>query len=165
MVELGLFVEERIELLDGWLVEMSPSNPPHAQAIRVLSRCLAEARQGVDLQVQLPLALSDHSEPEPDLALVPAGDYWGGHPTAAHLVIEVADASLRKDRGPKALAYALAGVPEYWVVNLVDRVVEVYTEPGAEGYGAVQRVAGDAVLSPGEFPEIQVPVARLFPAE
>lgn len=77
------------------------------------------------ISVQLPFALDDFSEPQPDLAVVPIADYSHEHPTESHLVVEVADSSLRKDRQIKAALYAARSVREYWIVNLVDDVIEV----------------------------------------
>jgi Uma2 family endonuclease len=108
---------------------------------------------GWHVRLQGPLALDDHSEPELDVAVVPgrALDYLAGHPTSAVLVVEVADSSLRLDRRFKAGLYARAALPEYWIVNLVDRVVEVHREPAAEpasAFGAVYRTID--VLRPGD---------------
>jgi len=129
MVEAGLFRDERVELLRGLLVEMSPQDPRHSAPIDRLTELLVLAlAPRARVRVQLPVALSEDSEPEPDLAVVAAGDYDTEHPTHALLVIEVAGSSLRKDRGLKASLYAEAGVPEYWIVDLAGGLVEVYTD-------------------------------------
>jgi Uma2 family endonuclease len=130
LVDTGAFDEERIELLDGVIVEMSPQSTWHADAIMQLTELLMRAVQGrARVRVQLPFAASEVSLPEPDVALVPPGDYRSAHPQTAHLIVEVALESLRKDRTLKAELYARARVPEYWVVNLVDRCIEVRTLP------------------------------------
>lgn len=164
MVAAGFFEDERLELLHGVLVTLSPQNALHAEAVTRLARWLMSALLGrATVRVQCPLALTDESEPEPDVAVVPEGDYSREHPATAWLVIEVSDASLAKDRNVKASLYAAAGVPEYWLVNLQDRVVEVRSEPAGDAYGRVEvRGPGDA-LSPSRFPEIVVDVAEIVP--
>ncbi len=162
MVELGFFANERIELLDGFLVPMSPQNAPHSAAIQRLTRLLQPALVGrADVRVQLPLAVSELSEPEPDLAVVPAGDYDRAHPHTGLLVVEVADSSLATDRR-KARAYAMAGVPEYWIVNLVEAVIEVHTGFGADSYAKIERVAKQASRRLTAFPDVEIHVADVL---
>jgi Uma2 family endonuclease len=96
------------------------------------------------VRAQLPLALSDYDEPFPDLAVVSGSprDYLAQHPTSALLVVEVSEASLKTDREVKGSLYASAGIPEYWILNLRERVLEVYREPAADAravYGAAYR--------------------------
>jgi Uma2 family endonuclease len=130
LVAEGAFDDERVELLGGVIVEMSPRDPRHDFAIERLTALLFELGRGrASVRPQLSFVASDDSVPEPDLALVPIADYSAAHPTTALLVIEVSNASLRKDRSIKAEIYARAGVPEYWVVDLTGRCVEVRTEP------------------------------------
>lgn len=131
---MGLFGhEERLELIGGEVVrKMTPQKPPHASGIvQIESALRALAIPNAHLRVQLPMALSDDSEPEPDVAIV-AGrpfDYAREHPTTALLVVEVADATLRFDRTVKAGLYASTGIQEYWILNLPDRVLEVLRDP------------------------------------
>ena len=163
LVEQGWFDDERVELLYGVLVTMSPQGPPHAHVNwrlqDILSRALVDK---AIVRGQMPLAISDDSEPEPDVAVVPVGDYFQAHPTNALLVVEVADTSLRKDKGTKAALYAENGVPEYWIVNLVEQVIEVYTGPTDEGYASVsQRKSGDAITLV-EFPDIRIAVSDIL---
>jgi Uma2 family endonuclease len=149
--------------LHGVVVAMTPSKPPHAFSIQKLNLFLVTAlgdRAGV--RIQLPLALTDDSEPEPDIAVVPPGDYGEAHPGAALLVIEVADSSLRKDRHIKAPLYASAGVPEYWLVNLVDGVVEVHEEPAEGTYRRVTRHARGETLRLESFPDVELRVADIL---
>ncbi|HEY3352927.1 MAG TPA: Uma2 family endonuclease [Polyangia bacterium] len=165
LVALGCFEDERVELLRGVLVAMSPQGALHAEVIRRLVRLLAAAlRDRGLLQVQSPLALGDDSEPEPDLAVVPPGDYAEAHPSEALLVIEVADSSLRKDRAIKAGLYAAARIPEYWLVNLDERTVEVYRVPAAGAYGSTTSAGRDAVLRPVALPDVELAVADFLPA-
>jgi Uma2 family endonuclease len=118
----------------------------------------------------MPLALSDDSEPEPDLAVV-AGDarvYMKEHPTTALLVVEVADSSLAFDRQRKGRIYAAAAIPEYWIVNLAERVLEVYRMPavaGSGGFEYTQRTTLDdrSRVSPLARPDTSIAVANLLP--
>ncbi len=147
---------------------MSPQNPPHAGVVRKLTQWLGDVvdRRAV-LQIQLPLDVGATSAPEPDVAVV-AGrpeDYMAAHPTTALLVIEVADSSLIQDRLTKAPLYAAAGVPEYWLVNLRDRCVEVHRRPVASG----RRWAEVRIACPGDrldlvaFPGPTIDVRELLP--
>ena len=139
MVEAGVFgPEDRLELLDGEIIDMAPQKSRHATAITLLANTLA-AVSGPDqtLRVQLPLALDDRSEPEPDIAVVPGGprDYRDAHPTTALLIVEVADTSLAYDRVSKLAAYARAGIPEYWILDLNSETLEVCRKPIGDTYG------------------------------
>jgi Uma2 family endonuclease len=164
MVEMGLFVDERVELLAGVLVEMSPQGTRHAEAVRRLSELfMVELKGRARISIQLPLALGDVSEPEPDLAVVPVGDYSRAHPSAALLVVEVADSSVTKDRRIKAPLYAALGVPEYWIVNLDGDVVEVLRDPAAVGFATVTTHPRGATLSPLAFPDLVVAVTDILP--
>jgi Uma2 family endonuclease len=168
MIEAGVLAEdERVQLVSGTLVTMTPQGRPHARAIQRLTRFLVRALgDDVEVLTQLPLTLVDDSEPEPDLAVVRAEDAQSGehHPRTALLVIEVAGDSLRLDRQSKAALYARAGIPEYWIVNLADATVEVQREPdsGAGVYRARTIVcSGDSVASTS-VPELRIEVAALF---
>jgi Uma2 family endonuclease len=163
MVAEGLFAGERVELLDGVIVEMSPQDPRHAGAVQRLTRVLGRALAGrADVRVQLPLAVSEDSLPEPDTALVALRDFDQAHPTKAFLVVEVAEASLRKDRTVKAALYARAGVPEYWVVNLVERAVEVHTDASAGVYARVTSAKPGESIRLRTFPEVEVEVGEMI---
>ena len=138
-VELGIFTpEDPIELIDGELVpRASPQSSQHATA----GQLTADALRGVFNEAffprqRMPLRLGAASVPEPDLAVVRGGprDYVHSHPRTAELVIEVADSSLVIDRGRKLRLYAREGIPEYWIVNLVDDCVEVRRRPAGEDY-------------------------------
>jgi Uma2 family endonuclease len=163
LVDLGVFNEdERIELLYGTLVSMTPQKPRHAWVLSHLPERFVTALGGRALvRVQLPLALTDDSEPEPDLALVPLGDYRNHHPTEALLVVEVADTTVKKDEGIKARLYAECGVPEYWLVNLAEDVVVTHRRPGPEGYAEITRHQ-DGELRPSGFPDISLSVADII---
>ncbi len=143
-VERGAFEGWRVELVDGVLCDMSPQSGPHAGAIdRIAEELRSHLGTGFRLRQQMPLSLTDDSVPEPDIALVardPQGDFYSsGHPRTAFLVVEVADSSLPFDRNHKQRLYARAGIPEYWIVNLSSRRLEVYRDPGSDSYGKCDR--------------------------
>lgn len=163
LVALGAFEDERVELLHGVLVDMSPNDPAHASPIERLNMLLVPALVGRALvRIQLPIVAHDESEPEPDVAVVPLGSYRAEHPAQAHLIVEVALSSLNKDRKVKAPLYAASGFPEYWIVNVPDRVVEVHRAPSAGAYASVEvRREGEA-LRPLAFPDVVIDVAEIF---
>lgn len=164
LVERGLLDDSRVELLLGALVDMSPQGPLHAEVVRRLAERLAAASStGLHVRVHSPLALADDSVPEPDIAVVTAADYTTAHPRQALLLVEVADTSLSKDRGVKAALYATAGIPEFWLVNLVERLVEIHRLPEAGRYADVQVVGSGGVLSPAELPALRIPADQIFP--
>lgn len=172
---LGLFrSEERLELIEGEIIEkMSPQGSRHAGAIRLVEEALRLAfAVGFDVRVQLPLAFGPHNRPEPDVAVVPGSirQYVDAHPTAAALVIEVADTTLQTDRTIKAAVYAAAGVQDYWIVNLVDSVLEVYRQPAplpdavaGYPYGSVTRLTADQSITALAAPHHSIAVADLLP--
>ncbi len=145
MVAAGIFgPEDRIELLDGEIIEMAPQKSRHATAIRLLEESLRRIfGPGHDIRAQLPLALDARSEPEPDIAVVAGSprDYRDAHPDTALLVVEVADLSLAYDRTRKLAAYARAGIPEYWILDLNGETLEVCRRPLGETYGE-RRILG-----------------------
>jgi Uma2 family endonuclease len=163
LVDLGMFSDERVELLYGVLVEMSPIRPRHGGTVQRLNRLLLLALDPrAAVRIQSPFAASDGSEPEPDVCVVPPGDYDDAHPTEAHLIVEVADSSLTKDRGIKAKLYAECGVPEYWVVNLVDDLIEVHTDIVRGVYTKViPRRRGDEVALE-RFPDVRIAVSDVL---
>jgi Uma2 family endonuclease len=132
MAQLGLFTGKRVELIEGQVIEMSPMGSLHATAIALAARTVEPAfGDRYFSRWQMPFAISDISEPEPDVAIVLGAirDYVDAHPTTAALIIEVADTSLTYDRETKGSLYAKAGIEDYWIVNLVARQVEVYRQP------------------------------------
>lgn len=156
----------RVQLVRGEIVEMTPQSPAHATAIRLIQQRLqAVFREGYDVRAQLPLALSEDSEPEPDVAVVPgtARDYSREHPRSAVLVVEVAGGTLPFDRGPKAVMYAQAGVWEYWIVDLDRQVLEVYRDPLASGYASMTAVRRGEAVAAAAAPNAPMLVADLLP--
>jgi Uma2 family endonuclease len=140
MIRAGILAEdEPVEFLEGWLIPKMTKNPPHDSTIRTLVRLLQGLTGNAwDIHSQSVLDLGA-SKPEPDVLVVrhDADDYVDRHPTPPDvaIVIEVAEASLSRDRAWKKRLYAQAGISEYWIVNLIDSVIEVYSEVSAEGYG------------------------------
>jgi len=174
LIETGLLQEDDpIELIEGRLVVAEPQHDPHARAVELAAEALRFALgHGWRIRVQLPLALGPDSEPEPDVSGVRGTprDAPSGHPTTAALVVEVADSSLRLDRGPKARVYARAEIADYWIVNLIDRVLEVHRKPsgprpgGPAAYVVVHTLDADATIAPLAAPQARIAVADLLPS-
>jgi Uma2 family endonuclease len=164
LVRRGAFEDARVELLYGRIASMSPIRGPHrysvARLARILRKALTEERARID--VQSSFAAPDESEPEPDVLVVPPGDYLDAPPRQAWLLVEVADSSLARDRA-KARLYGAAGVPEYWIINLIDWVVEVHREPRVDGYESITRHLPGDVLRLVSFEDVEVPVADVLP--
>ena len=163
LVELDFFEDERVELLRGALVKMSPQGAPHANApARLMKRLILGLGDRAQVRAHSPLALGDWSEPEPDIAVVLPGDYSRAHPETALLVVEAADSSLRKDRRIKAELYAEHSIPEYWIINLVEGAVEVHTLPVGGRYTRVETFGPGDSLCMNAFPDLRVEVSELF---
>ena len=163
LIELGAFQGEHIELLEGLLVPMSPIGPPHSSTVqRLMNLFIAALADRATVRIQNPFAALDLSEPEPDVAVVPLGEYDTAHPDRAHLIIEVAESSLATDRGVKRRLYAACCVPEYWIVNLVEGHIEVYTDPEDGAYRMTQRYDRATIIRPAHFPDLQVHVADVL---
>jgi Uma2 family endonuclease len=160
----GFFDDERVELLFGMVVEMAPVDVAHDQAIASMDRALQRAigdRAWVRCQCSYPA--SDDSEPQPDFLIAPAGTYWTAKPDRAHLVIEVARSSLRRDRGPKRRLYASARIEEYWIVNHEDRCVEVYREPDSGEWRSVTIHRPGETIAMLAFPDVKIAVSDVLP--
>jgi Uma2 family endonuclease len=163
MVEFGAFADERVELLYGMLVTMSPQGSEHAFSIQELIRPLVLALgERARVRIQLPLALSEESEPEPDVAVVPLGDYRKQHPSTALLVVEVAKTSLRDDRLIKGRLYAEAGIPEYWLVDVVGNRVERYLDPRDGRYTRLSTHGPEEALALVVFPDVTVRLGEIL---
>jgi Uma2 family endonuclease len=164
MGEAGLFQNERVELIEGVIVRMAPRGEPHDTIIERLNELLLPRLVGrARVRIQLAFAANEYSEPEPDVAVVPRDEPRTiDHPTRATLLIEVAASSLRFDRGTKAALYARAGVPEYWVVDVSKRTIEVYGAPDGERYTAVGLHRDHDVLAVPGFPDVSFSVDSLF---
>jgi Uma2 family endonuclease len=157
MWESGLFSDKRVELLDGEIITMPPQNPPHAGTTSRLAAVLIRSLgRNFTVRTQAPIVLNDWSEPEPDVAICrfDADDYRYEHPKASDVlvVIEVAQSSLAYDRRRKTEAYAASGIPEYWITNLIDNRIEVFSDPDpvAQRYRQERLVFhGDILTLPG----------------
>lgn len=164
LVSTGAFDNERLELLYGRLVAMTPQGHAHAYVVRKLTNVLAQRLAGrAQVQAQQPVAASDESEPEPDLAVVDLGDFLDDHPRAAHLIVEVADSSRDKDLKLKSRLYAEMGVPEYWVVDLTRGEVIVHKDPAGDRFREIRTLGRDANLAPARFPDVVLSVADFLP--
>lgn len=171
MGEAGVLASRRVELMGGEIIEMSAIGPLHAAVVAHVLRLLNRLFPDHHVRAQLPFDASDDSEPEPDLALVPGepADYREAHPKQVALIIEVADSSLRYDRGRKASRYAASGVADYWVINLLARRIEVYRRPEPDesqdfgfGYASHEIVDAAGQVSPLAIPSVTIPVKDLL---
>jgi len=173
LIEAGFFQPgDKVELLGGQLMVAEPQGTAHATGIRLAVEALRRAfGPEWNVSVQLPIALDADSEPEPDVAVVPGGPraYRHTHPARPALVVEVAESSLELDRSHKGSLYARGGVAEYWIVNLIDRRLEVHREPTADAtaaygwaYAMVRSLAAGATVSPLAL-DGSIPVVDLLP--
>ncbi|HEX5062959.1 MAG TPA: Uma2 family endonuclease [Kofleriaceae bacterium] len=163
MVQLGFFdVGERIELLEGVLVKMSPQDWQHAAIVERLGKLLGRAiDEALAIRMGLPFAAGAYSEPEPDLAVVVDDPTLREHPSKVLLLIEVANTSLEYDRTAKLAVYAKARVPEYWVIDMKTMSVEVYTKPVRGLYRRPQVLRDGDVLRPTRLPGIEIAISDL----
>ena len=168
MAEVGILGKhDRVELIRGEIVEMSPIGRRHKAFVGNLGQLLMVRLAGrAIVWVQSSIALAEDTEPEPDLAVLRRGavsykerDAWGED---VLMLIEVADSSLAYDRTTKLRLYAEASIPEYWVVDCAAETVEVHRSPGPEGYREVSRAAGTATLTPQAFPDVELTTTEIF---
>jgi len=168
MGEAGLLAnEDRVELVEGELVQMAPIGSEHAGSVGALTRLLVMAvGERAIVFVQNPVRLDEHSEPQPDFAVLKprADEYHSALPTAQDvlLIVEVADSSLAYDRGLKLELYARHGIPEVWVVNLPAEEVEVFRGPSGGGYTSHAGFGRSSMLGLGGLPGTSIPAERLF---
>jgi Uma2 family endonuclease len=176
LIEIGFFDEdERVELLEGVLVSMSPNNPPHIRTVIRLQRVFATffAREDVEVRIQGSVTIPElMTEPEPDMVISreSGGDLDERHPYPADilLLMEVSDSSLAHDRTRKGAIYAQAGIPDYWIWNLVDDLLEVYRDPHTPASGDAVYLTkstyrrGESV-APLAFPDCEVAVGDVLP--
>jgi Uma2 family endonuclease len=165
LVEGGYLAKEKVELIHGLIVRMSPQGAHHAAAVQKLTQLLVAA-VGIPgraaVRVRLPLALGEDSEPEPDLAAVPPASYKNEHPTQAFLVVEVAESSLSEDRRDKGALYAESGIPEHWIVDTARERVEVHSEIVDGAYSRVTPYRRGEVIGSAVLTELRVPVEDIF---
>ncbi len=167
LAEAGILGEDdRVELIDGEIVQMSPIGARHAACVARLTRQLGRLEERAILWVQNPIRLGDFGEPQPDVALLRHRPdfYAAGHPGPEDvlLVVEVAETSAAYDRQVKVPLYARWGVPEAWLVDLEQDRIEVYRGPSPEGYREVQVVARGEQVAPAAFPEAELRVDGLL---
>jgi Uma2 family endonuclease len=168
MAEAGIFSEDdRVELIEGEIAQMTPIGSGHAgRVLRIGTLFSRQVGDAALVNVQNPIRLGDFSEPQPDVALLrPRDDFYAqGHPTPADvlLLIEVADTSLAYDRGVKAPLYARARIPELWIVNLLEDLIEVYTDPVDGAYRQVRRARRGETLSMHSPPGVALSVAAIL---
>ena len=174
MIEAGVLTpEDHLELIDGEILATTPQGSAHATGVSLAQEALRAAfGSEAHIRAQLPLALGSDSEPEPDVAVVAGStrDYRDAHPRAAMLVVEVADTTLAHDRDVKGSLYARAGVPEYWILNLTERHLEVYRDPKPVAkarfgwrYETVERLGPGRSVSSLALPSASFAVADLLP--
>lgn len=158
MIEAGILTEDdRVELLEGEIVELSPIGPSHSSCVNQLTRLLTRVTpEDLLVAVQNPIRLYPRSMPQPDLAVLRPGDFRARHPGPDDivLVIEVADTTLAEDRGVKLPAYGKAGVAEAWMIDLNGGIVERHTDPGAAGYRLIQRATAGERLTSTTLPSL-----------
>jgi Uma2 family endonuclease len=169
MAEQGYFAGQRVQLIDGEIIQMPPQKYPHAHAYLVANQFVTRVF-GVDrIRPQLPLNVPGESDPEPDVAVTERPyDQYRDHPVTAIFVIEIADSSKYLDRR-KASLYAAAGVPEYWIVNIGDRKIEVFRKPIPDTssefgfrYTENREYLEDDLISPAAKPDATIQVKKFF---
>ena len=168
MADAGILTEDdRVELLDGEIVEMTPISARHASCVDRLNRLFSQrlASRAV-VRVQNPVRLDDRTEPQPDICIARslADGYARSHPRPGeiHLVIEVADTSVMQDRNVKITRYARSQVPEAWLVDLLSDRIEVYREPTKGRYAAPEILERGGSLSALGFPELVLDVGEIL---
>lgn len=172
MADLGWFHDQRVELIDGAIVVLSPQKFLHYSTTDRVGEVLRRAfGAGFWVRVQAPMNFDPYSEPEPDVSVV-AGtrEDYADHPTTALLLVEISDSSLLYDRHSKASLYARVGIADYWIVNLVDGRLEVHRNPAVDStqpygfaYADVTALTRSDELSPLAAPHVRIPVADLLP--
>jgi Uma2 family endonuclease len=174
LIDHGFFDEDDpVELLDGLLLVKEPQHSPHRTAVLLVAKAVERAfGEGWFVQLQSPIILGHRSEPEPDVCVVRGSprDYVDAHPRRPALIVEVAQSGLQIARGRKAAVYARARIADYWIVNLVDRVLEIHREPARPGparrswgYASIETLAADSAIAPLAAPSAAIRIADLLP--
>lgn len=168
LAKLGVYDDEKVELLRGQVVRMAPQGEVHAWASQTLNRILFEALgRWADVRPGLPMNATEDSMPEPDFALVPrhqAGAPVPPHPTKALLLIEISHSSLRIDRAVKAPIYAETGSPEYWIIDVENGVLEVFRKPVKGAWTETFTLTARDTIRPVAFPEVELALAPILSA-
>jgi Uma2 family endonuclease len=172
MAEIGLFDGQRVELIQGEIITMSPQNNPHSVAVAIITSWLVQSLgDQFTTRVQLPLVASNDTEPVPDFAVLPGSPHsQREHPTTALLIIEIAGSSPAHDRR-KADIYASRGIADYWILNLANRTLECFRDPQASSdssfghrYATCTVLSSDKKIHPLNLPIDPITIERLFPA-
>lgn len=164
MGDAGILTEDdRVELIEGQLVDTAPIGTRHMETVSRLTR-LFISQTSDTVRVQGPIQLSEHSEPEPDIAIVRARSYAAAHPAPEDvlLLVEVADTSQVYDRSIKVPLYARHGIPEVWLIDLAQDRLEIYLGPGSDGYRQMIRPERAEMISPSRAPEVAVALSALW---
>ncbi len=168
MADSGILTDDdRVELIEGEIVQMTPIGSRHAACVKKLIKVFTNMIGGEEiLSVQDPIRLDEFTEPEPDIAVLKERDdfYAKSHPGPEDvlLIIEVADASVRYDREVKIPLYAKAGIPEVWIVNLPDKTIEMFRNPVESGYEETSILRKGQSLSPTAFSEVEIRVEEIL---
>jgi Uma2 family endonuclease len=168
VIDAGVFgKDDRVELVEGELRAMPPINARHAGKVKRLNQLFSRLAGGrVLIAIQDPLALPEYSELQPDLMLLQPRDdfYEGSNPTPADtlLVVEVSDSSLGYDRDTKLALYATHGVPETWLVDLRNQHLQIYRDPGPDGYRQMLMPDRAQSVAPLLLPDLEIPVSALW---
>jgi Uma2 family endonuclease len=171
IADMGILAaDERIELIEGKIIRMSPKGTAHSSSIGRTDYLLkAGLGNRAWVIVQNPVKINERSEPEPDIAVVRLDplDYADHHPTPAeiHLIIEIADSSLKFDCETKANLYALAGISDYWVIDVINREVRVFRLPSQVGYRSQVTFNQHQTITPKDFPDLQLRIIDMLPPE
>ncbi|MGB0561287.1 MAG: Uma2 family endonuclease [Spirulinaceae cyanobacterium] len=169
LAETGIWGEERLELLNGEIIEMGKIGPRHAAFVRRLTRLLRQQLRDAQalLDVQNPIEINPYSQPQPDLSLlIPrADDYEAGHPLPQDvlLLIEVADSTLESDRAVKVPLYSQAGIAEVWLIDIKGQTLTAYRQPSAQGYRLVQLYTIGEQLNASQLPMVALNLSDVFP--
>lgn len=163
MLAAGVLTEDdRVELIEGELLDMNPIGSRHSACVNRLVRLFDRQLQDkIVVSIQNPIRLDSENEPQPDVTVLhPRDDFYeSAHPNPAdvYLIVEVADTTLRFDRQVKSRLYARFGIPEYWVADVEARTLEIFRKPAADGYGQfVKMEKPDEEISPMEFVELKI---------
>ncbi|BAY08579.1 Uma2 family endonuclease [Calothrix sp. NIES-2098] len=168
MLESGILTEDdRVELIQGEIIEMSPIGTKHAACVKCLNKLLSsKLRDRVLIAIQDPVELDNNSQPQPDVALLkPRDDFYAtAHPRPQDifLLIEVADSTIEYDREQKIPLYAEANIIEVWVVDINEQIIEVYQQPTAEGYQHMQKFASGQTLTIKSFADVNITVNEIL---
>jgi Uma2 family endonuclease len=166
MAESGVLTErDRVELIEGELIDMAPIGSRHAYAVTHIAALFRAPAGQFLVSVQNPVRLSGWSEPQPDIALLRPGNYADAHPGPDDvlLIVEVAESSLQYDRDVKLALYARYGIPEAWLVDVVRNTITLYRDPAPHGYRSMAEPRRDETIAPQQLPELVLEVARLLP--